>query len=186
MWCHTENYNATLQSAHTPTEFLMSFSPYFVFHYHNLFHLLAKHDPQTDVNFLLCTLDLLAEATVCYQDKHNNLGLVSILIFIFLQRGFILHPPCLSTHAWPVRRKETQHRKHKSSVTAMTLIMFVPIFLTLANRNNMDRIVGAAGRIIGKQQTTLDESDHTAVLGETRSIIVDQEHHLYSDTELTP
>lgn len=68
----------------------------------------------------------------------------------------------------------------------MTLIMFVPIFLTLANRNNMDRIVGAAGRIIGKQQTTLDESDHTAVLGKTRSIIVDQEHHLYSDTELTP
>lgn len=66
----------------------------------------------------------------------------------------------------------------------MTLIMFVPIFLT--NRNNMDRIVGAAGRIIGKQQTTLDESDHTTVLGKTRSVIVDQEHHLYSDTELTP
>lgn len=68
----------------------------------------------------------------------------------------------------------------------MTLIMFVPIFLTLANRNNMDRIVGAAGRITDKQQTTLDELDQTAVLGETRSIIVDREHHLYSDTELTP
>lgn len=50
----------------------------------------------------------------------------------------------------------------------------------------MDRIVGAAGRITDKQQTTLDESDHTAVLGKSRSIIVDQEHHLYSDTELTP
>lgn len=25
-------------------------------------------------NFLPCTLDLLAEATVCYQDAHNSLG----------------------------------------------------------------------------------------------------------------
>lgn len=73
-----------------------------------------------------------------------------------------------------------------ASVTAMTLIMFVPIFLTLANRNKLDRIVGAAAKIIGQQQTTLDELYHTALLGKAQSIIVDQEHHLYSDTELTP
>lgn len=58
--------------------------------------------------------------------------------------------------------------------------------LTQANKNKLNRIINRAGKIVGRQQTSLDCLYNTAVQRKALAIIRDETHPLYSEFELLP
>lgn len=59
-------------------------------------------------------------------------------------------------------------------------------YLTLTNKNKLGRIVKTAGKIIGRQQKSLDVLYSTALNRKAMSIIGDNKHPLHNEFELLP